>query len=102
MKKLLFAVFIVGLLTVFYGVDNTFADCPDYKLTCQDGTTFGPWGTCWSWHDFMCLPCTDHGDVCSGHGGPKCLWFSSWIEELVLAAICAKAQIPKDKCIVCE
>ena len=101
MKKLLLIV-ALGLFSVFPGANDAFADCPDYKLRCVDGSWHGPYGTCWKWSDFMCVPCEDHGSVCNAHGGPKCLWFSSAIEEVALAIACRYLHIPNDMCVICE
>lgn len=101
MKKALLPIVAAVLLLACQVPREAFADCPDYKLRCQDGSWHGPWGTCWKWSDFMCVPCQDHGTTCDDHGGPQCVWLSSSMADIALAYLCKYLHIPNDKCVVC-
>jgi len=97
MRKTFVILAALGLFVSLGGI--AFADCPDYKIVCKDGTSHGWYGTCWSWGDFMCVPCHDNSSVCDGHGGPDCIWFKSTFTNLLLDFICKKLHMAK--CIIC-
>ena len=48
MKKVLMIMVTMGLLFGFFEATCAYADCPDYKIVCQDQTCHGWYGTCWS------------------------------------------------------
>lgn len=103
MKKVLIIIVTMGLLFGFFEATCAYADCSDYKIVCQDQTCHGWYGTCWSLKHFMCVPCKDdNANVCNDHGGPKCVWFSSAIEDIVLVYLCRYLHIPDRYCVVCK
>ena len=99
MRKTFVILAALGLF-VSLGGGIAFADCPDYKIVCKDGTSHGWYGTCWSWGDWMCEPCSsDNQSVCDDHGGPDCIWFKSTFANLLLDLICKKLHMAK--CVIC-
>lgn len=102
MKHILIFVLALGLFSGFCMPTRVHADCPDYKIVCQDDSCHGPYGTCWRWKDVMCVPChDDNANVCIPHRGPKCVWFSSTFDNLALIFLCKKLDIPDKYCVVC-
>lgn len=82
---------------------TAFADCGEYTIVCQDETCHGPYGMCWSWKKFMCVPCHDNNaSVCNSHGGPKCVWCSSSFTDIVLVFLCKYVHLPDSYCVVCN
>jgi hypothetical protein len=91
----------LAALSLFVLLGGTaFADCPDYKIVCKDGTGHGWYGTCWSWKHVMCEPCHEHSSVCDDHGGPDCIWFSSTFDDILLGIICKYLHMTK--CVTCS
>ncbi len=102
MKKIFVVIAAMGFLWGFCEVTCVYADCPDYKIVCQDNSCHGSYGTCWSWRKFMCVPCHDNNaNVCIPHGGAKCVWFSSAFDNLALIFLCKKVGVPDKYCVVC-
>jgi len=103
MKKISMLILTMGLLFGFFEATCVYAFCPDYKIVCQDQTCRGPYSMCWSWKDFICVPCHDNNaSVCNNNGGPKCVWLSNAIEDIVLAYLCRYVHIPDSYCVVCK
>ena len=103
MKKIVVLVAAMGFFLGFCEVTYVHADCPDYKIVCQDNSCHGSYGTCWHWRKFMCVPCHDNNaSVCNSHRGPKCVWFSSTFDNLALIFLCKKIGLPDKYCVVCS
>jgi len=100
MKKMFVTLTLTALILFVLLGGIAFAGCPDFKVVCKDGTCHGWYDTCWSWKDFMCMPCSsDFATVCSNHQGPDCVWFKSLFEDLLIGVICKYLHMPN--CITC-
>ncbi len=94
---------LVAAMTLFLGiceVPYVRAECPNFKVVCKDNTCYGWYGTCWSWVQWGCVPCSnvDYNSICVNHKGWKCVKVSNPIYATV---VCDLLQLPSDICFSC-
>jgi hypothetical protein len=100
MKKISMLAALMALFFAFCGATYVHADCPDFKIVCQDDSCHGWYGTCWSWLHMSCVPCNPERDrqVCDNHKGIKCVKFRVFVYEPI---VCNMLNIASDLCRMC-
>jgi len=100
MKKIFVIVAAIALFFGFCEVTYVHAECPDFKVVCQDNSCHGWYGTCWDWWKMGCVPCNKDKvmSVCNDHKGFKCVKFRSFLYEPI---VCNILNINVDLCMGC-
>ena len=100
MKKISVLVVAMALFFGFCGVTYVHAECPDFKVVCQDNSCHGWYGTCWDWWKMGCVPCNRDKvmSVCDNHKGFKCVKLRVFIYAPI---VCNILNINVDLCMGC-